>query len=337
MAFLWELLSAGFSVLISDLDVVWLNGHWQRWMTWADAAAPPVREASLIALADVLVTTDELDHAADAKGRRPSTGQDLNTGVVHFRAGPGALAMVQQWRKAMLARKGDKNLNENVNDQSLFNQVVRGNELEGARLAQWLAASNAPAAARAAADPAAALAGAWRLELSLVGVPGRDPSSDLSGPRASITERDRGLASAPLEVNLELAAGGVARVLGEDPLCTGADGEWGPDGRGGLAIVVPVAGYTRTFVTKGSITSVYGEDGGAAARAALSSEYAIPPGPLRLEGRAEKLSAGEWVVAEGGVYCVSQTGWFGAQQKLTRAGSFTARQARAEPADDAPG
>ena len=123
MAFLWELLSAGFSVLISDLDVVWLNGHWQRWMTWADAAAPPVREASLIALADVLVTTDELDHAADAKGRRPSTGQDLNTGVVHFRAGPGALAMVQQWRKAMLARKGDKNLNENVNDQSLFNQV----------------------------------------------------------------------------------------------------------------------------------------------------------------------------------------------------------------------
>ena len=31
--------------------------------------------------------------------------------------------MVQQWRKAMLARKGDKNLNENVNDQSLFNQA----------------------------------------------------------------------------------------------------------------------------------------------------------------------------------------------------------------------
>ena len=60
VAFLWELLFAGFSVLISDLDVVWLNGHWQRWMTWSHAAAPPVQEASLIALADVLVTTDEL-------------------------------------------------------------------------------------------------------------------------------------------------------------------------------------------------------------------------------------------------------------------------------------
>ena len=29
VAFLWELLQIGFSVLISDLDVVWLNGHWQ--------------------------------------------------------------------------------------------------------------------------------------------------------------------------------------------------------------------------------------------------------------------------------------------------------------------
>ena len=43
--------------------------------------------------------------------------------MVYFRSGVGSLAMVQQWRKAMLARKGDKNLNENVNDQSLFNQV----------------------------------------------------------------------------------------------------------------------------------------------------------------------------------------------------------------------
>ena len=59
----------------SDLDVVWLNGHWQRWMTWSHAAAQPVQEASLIALADVLVTTDELDPAADAKGKRPSPGQ----------------------------------------------------------------------------------------------------------------------------------------------------------------------------------------------------------------------------------------------------------------------
>ena len=46
VAFLWELLSARFSVLISDLDVVWLNGHWQRWMTWSHAAAQPVPEVN---------------------------------------------------------------------------------------------------------------------------------------------------------------------------------------------------------------------------------------------------------------------------------------------------
>ena len=69
VAFLWELLSIGFNVLISDLDVVWLNGRWQRWMTWADAANPPVPQAALIAAADVLVTTDELDSQRDATGK----------------------------------------------------------------------------------------------------------------------------------------------------------------------------------------------------------------------------------------------------------------------------
>ena len=113
----------GYSVLISDLDVVWLNGHWPRWMMYGHPSEAPLPEASLIAAADVLVTTDELNAELDISGRRPGAGTDLNTGVVYFRAGPGARAMVQSWRKAMLRRKGDQNLNENVNDQSLFNQV----------------------------------------------------------------------------------------------------------------------------------------------------------------------------------------------------------------------
>ena len=36
----------------------------------------------------------------------------------------GALAMVQEWRKSMLRQKGKKDLTENVNDQSLFNQAM---------------------------------------------------------------------------------------------------------------------------------------------------------------------------------------------------------------------
>ena len=133
VAFLWELLSVGFDVLISDLDVVWLNGHWQRWTTWADSLNPPVPEASLLAAADVLVTTDELDSAKDSTGS--ASAMELNTGVVYLRATRGALAMVQSWRKAMLRQKGRHDLTENVNDQSLFNQVVRGTPINN--LLQW--------------------------------------------------------------------------------------------------------------------------------------------------------------------------------------------------------
>ena len=140
MAFLWELISVGFDVLISDLDVVWLNGHWQRWMTWADPAHPPVPEAALIAAADVLVTTDELDSKRDASGKVAGMGGhlELNTGVVYFRSTKGSLAMVQSWRKAMLAQKGRKDLTENVNDQSLFNQVVKGGEVQTSEYASWM-------------------------------------------------------------------------------------------------------------------------------------------------------------------------------------------------------
>ena len=69
----------------------------------------------------------------------PGAGTDLNTGVLYLRAGRGALAMVQSWRKAMLGRKGDKHLNENVNDQSLFNNIVRGYELGGGALTELVA------------------------------------------------------------------------------------------------------------------------------------------------------------------------------------------------------
>ena len=73
------------------------------------------------------VSTDELDITRDAKG---GMADELNTGVVYFRATRGARAMVQSWRKAMLRQKGRPDLTENVNDQSLFNQVVRGRQID---------------------------------------------------------------------------------------------------------------------------------------------------------------------------------------------------------------
>lgn len=96
----------------ASTQVVWLNDGWKRWMTWREPAQPPVPEAALephsipgaicadlavdlaqvpeaavLALADLLVTTDELNTERDERGGRAS---ELNTGVVYFRAGKGA-------------------------------------------------------------------------------------------------------------------------------------------------------------------------------------------------------------------------------------------------------
>jgi hypothetical protein len=60
---------------------------------------------------------------------------ELNTGVVYFRAGPGARAMVQLWRESMLRlsrQRAKSQLTENDNDQSLFNQIVHGGDVTDA-------------------------------------------------------------------------------------------------------------------------------------------------------------------------------------------------------------
>ena len=147
VAFLWELLSSGLDVLISDLDVVWLNDGWKRWMTWREPSQPPVPEAGLMAMADLLVTTDELNTERDAQGGRAA---ELNTGVVYLRAGAGARAMVQMWRESMLRlskHRAKSQLTENDNDQSLFNQIVHGGDVTdsfASGLAAYLQAAGLP-------------------------------------------------------------------------------------------------------------------------------------------------------------------------------------------------
>ena len=134
VAFLWEIISLEYDVLISDLDVVWLAPQWQRWMTYKHAETPPLPEASLQAMSDVLVSTDELDEAYDGHGaweRWPfgvgwGRRADLNTGVLFFRATNGSKAFLQAWRLAMLAKREV----ENTNDQFVFCDMVRNAKME---------------------------------------------------------------------------------------------------------------------------------------------------------------------------------------------------------------
>ena len=134
-AFLWELLALGFDVLISDLDIVWLSPRWEPWMTYRhEATYPPYREAALMAMADVLVSTDELDEAYDGFGsweRYPfgvgwGRRSELNTGVLFFRATNGSKAFVQAWRLAMLAKRNVAY----TNDQFVFCAMVREASME---------------------------------------------------------------------------------------------------------------------------------------------------------------------------------------------------------------
>ena len=120
-AFLWELLLMKYDVLISDLDVVWLNGHWARWMSYANPKEPPLPQASLIAMADVLVSTDEINAAHDGPGGW-GFNSELNTGVLFFRCTKGSLAAVQAWRSAMMRMRDG----EFLNDQGIFNNMVHG-------------------------------------------------------------------------------------------------------------------------------------------------------------------------------------------------------------------
>ena len=99
---------------------------------------PTAELLALAARADVMSATDCLSVTGD-EHKWPERAQGVNrcaynpgnsaghaafnTGVVYFRATNGSLSMVQEWRQAMLRQKGRKDLNENVNDQSLFNQV----------------------------------------------------------------------------------------------------------------------------------------------------------------------------------------------------------------------
>ena len=89
-------------------------------MAYGEAGSPVLPTASLIAMADVLVSTDEIDAGRDGEGGGWCFGAELNTGVLFFRGTAGSRAVVQAWRKAMMNVKGV----QFINDQNIFNNVI---------------------------------------------------------------------------------------------------------------------------------------------------------------------------------------------------------------------
>ena len=188
---------------------------------------------------------------------------------------------------------------------------------------------NAPAAAQPPRE--AIVDGLWRVEMIVVGVPTKDPSSDLFGPKQRVTQENRGIGGEAVEATLRLANGAVEVVETSAPLLVAAPGAYRyQDGK--LRIKLEATGFTRTFTTKGTLQSIYGGDD----TARTSSVYAIPPGPIVLAGPVDVLpSTGAPFVRKGQLLCQTTAGLFGAATKSSPAGSFTASAERPSGEDSA--
>ena len=188
---------------------------------------------------------------------------------------------------------------------------------------ETLPSESKAAAPSASTDVAAAIDGEWQIELRLVGVPQKDASSDLFGPRMRITDKERGLSAQEVVCRVVLSGGAAEIVDASEPLFTEERGQYRYDA-GLLKMRLFSAGFTRTFTTTGSLQSIFGGE----STSRTSSVYSIPPGPLLLSGEAEKLpSTGECFVRKGKVFCVEPTGLFGTATKNSPAGTFTATTA----------
>ena len=188
---------------------------------------------------------------------------------------------------------------------------------------------NAPVAAQTPRE--ASVDGLWRVEMIVVGVPTKDPSSDLFGPKQRVTQENRGIGGEAVEATLRLRDGAVEVVESSAPLLVAAPGAYRyQDGK--LRIKLEATGFTRTFTTKGTLQSIYGGDD----TARTSSVYAIPPGPIVLAGPVDVLpSTGAPFVRKGQLLCQTTAGLFGAATKSSPAGTFTASAERPSSGDSA--
>ena len=188
---------------------------------------------------------------------------------------------------------------------------------------------NAPVAAQTPRE--ASVDGLWRVEMIVVGMPTKDPSSDLFGPKQRVTQENRGIGGEAVEATLRLTNGAVEVVETSAPLLIDAPGAYRyQDGK--LRIKLEATGFTRTFTTKGTLQSIYGGDD----TARTSSVYAIPPGPIVPAGPVDVLpSTGAPFVRKGQLLCQTAAGLFGAATKSSPAGTFTASAERPSGDDSA--
>ena len=121
--FFMEFMRAGFDVLCSDLDVIWL-GDPRPWVLGS------ANSSSLLGLADVVVSTDVTHAASDKDDAMWGVNGEMNTGMVLLRSTEGAMVFCRRWKARMeqemvkVARLNSGMVQWWTNDQTFFNEVV---------------------------------------------------------------------------------------------------------------------------------------------------------------------------------------------------------------------
>ena len=132
--FFMEFMRAGFDVLCSDLDVIWLGDP----RPWALGVA---KTAELLGLADVVVSTDVTHGNLESDQASWGINNEMNTGMVLLRSTEGAYVFCRRWQARMeqemlkVAKLDSRMVQWWTNDQTFFNEVVHsGSGLGGANL-----------------------------------------------------------------------------------------------------------------------------------------------------------------------------------------------------------
>ena len=141
--FFVSFLRAGFDVLCSDLDVIWL-GDPKPWLSGT------IRTSNLLPFADVIVSVDVTTGEQENDKHAWGTFNEMNTGVIFLRATNGSLVACAAWTKRMQEELIKvKSLSSGflqwwTNDQTFFNEVMHKAKRDlsldpKTQVLQWLA------------------------------------------------------------------------------------------------------------------------------------------------------------------------------------------------------
>ena len=127
--FIREMLVAGLDAMVSDVDVAWFRSPWPlvRYGGPSQPGGPVQSRCRLLALADVVLSVDQVQQYMDTDTHHWHIHSELNTGVAFFRNSEGALAVLDEWKHAMAKAIAAGNPNH---DQFWLNEVLRPREFE---------------------------------------------------------------------------------------------------------------------------------------------------------------------------------------------------------------